>query len=151
VTDGSSSDGNLPTSDAESDSKGDAAARLFVQPFLGSDNFALRGLGIGIAATYVNVTGTTTSTLLPTYRTPGQQAFFGYRTSSAAGAAPVIDGTIADGDRLRVTPQFYYSVGRYGLLGEYVRVSQDVSRLTAVGLRRASLDHEAWSCNLRYS
>ena len=144
VTDGGSSDGNVPTSDAETDTKGDTAARLFTQPFLNSDNFFLRGLGFGVAATYVDVRGTTASTLLPSYRTPGQQTFFSYRGSSAAGVTPVVNGTIADGERVRVTPQFYYSFGRYGVLGEYVQVSQDVSRQTAAGLRRAKLDNTAW-------
>ena len=148
VTDGGSSDGNLPTSDAESDSKGDTAARVFVQPFLNSENFLLRGFGIGVAATYVDVTGTTASTLLPSYRTPGQQTFFSYRGSTAAGVTPVINGTIADGERLRVTPQLYYSFGRYGVLGEYVRVKQDVSRVTAAGIRGASLDNTAWQVQL---
>jgi phosphate-selective porin OprO/OprP len=144
VTDGGSSDGNLPTPDAESDSKGDTAARIFVQPFLNSESFVLRGLGVGVAATYVDGIGTTTSTLLPAYRTPGQQTFFSYRGSTAAGVTPVVNGTIADGERVRVTPQLYYSFGRCGLLGEYVQVSQDVSRATAIGVRRDSLDNTAW-------
>ena len=53
VSDGGSSDGNTPTPDAENDTKGDWAARVFFQPFLNSDNFALRGLGFGVAGTYV--------------------------------------------------------------------------------------------------
>jgi phosphate-selective porin OprO and OprP len=144
VTDGGSSDGNVPTPDAETDTKGDVAARVFVQPFLNSDNFVLRGVGVGVAATYVDVIGNTASTLLPAYRTPGQQTFFSYRGSSAAGVTPAVNGTIADGERIRVTPQFYYSFGRYGVLGEYVNVSQDVSRATAIGRRTASLDNTAW-------
>ena len=64
VTDGGSSDGNLPTPDAENDTKGDWAARVFFQPFLNSDNFALRGLGFGVGATYVDSTGSPTTTLL---------------------------------------------------------------------------------------
>jgi phosphate-selective porin OprO/OprP len=51
VSDGGSSDTNTPTADAENDTKGDWAARVFFQPFLNSDNFALRGLGFGIAGT----------------------------------------------------------------------------------------------------
>jgi phosphate-selective porin OprO and OprP len=146
VSDGGSSDGNTPTPDAENDTKGDWAARVFVQPFLNSDNFALRGLGFGVAATYVDVSGNTTTTLLPSYRTPGQQVFFTYRASTAAaGTTPATNGTFADGERSRVTPQAYYAIGRFGVLGEYVTVSQDVSRLTpTAGVRSASLDHSAW-------
>jgi phosphate-selective porin OprO and OprP len=146
VSDGSSSDNNTPTADAENDTKGDWAARVFLQPFLNSDNFALRGLGFGVAGTYVNSTGSTTTTLLPSYRTPGQQTFFSYRgTTAASGTTPAVNGTIADGERLRWTPQAYYSIGSFAVLGEYVNVSQEVSRLTpTAGLRRDTLDNSAW-------
>jgi phosphate-selective porin OprO/OprP len=146
VSDGGSSDGNTPTADVENDTKGDWAARVFFQPFLNSDNFALRGLGFGIAGTYVTSTGNTTTTLLPGYRTPGQQTFFTYRsTTAASGTTPAINGTYADGERLRWTPQAYYSIGSFGVLGEYVNVSQEVSRLTpTAGLRSDKLDNSAW-------
>ena len=145
VTDGGSSDGNTPTADTENDTKGDWAARVFVQPFLNSDNFALRGLGFGIAGTYVDSTGSTTTTLLPGYRTPGQQTFFSYRASSAAGVVPATNGTFADGERLRITPQAYYSIGSFGVLGEYVKLSQDVTRVTpTAGTRSQQLDNSAW-------
>jgi len=146
VSDGGSSDGNTPTPDAENDTKGDWAARVFFQPFLNSDSFALRGLGFGIGGTYVDSTGSAATTLLPGYRTPGQQTFFNYRaTAAASGATPAVNGTFADGERLRWTPQAYYYVGSFGLLGEYVNVSQDVTRLTpTAGLRSATLDNKAW-------
>jgi phosphate-selective porin OprO/OprP len=112
----------------------------FASPFANSDHFALR-FGIGVAGTYVDVSGTSSNTLLTTYKTSGQQTFFRYRASTTALPA---GATYADGERLRVTPQFYYSVGSFGLLGEYAQVSQDVSRLTATGLRSDSLDTTAW-------
>ncbi len=46
VSDGGSSDSNTPTPDAENDTKGDWAARVFFQPFLNSDNFALARPGL---------------------------------------------------------------------------------------------------------
>lgn len=146
VSDGGSSDSNTPTADVENDTKGDWAARVFFQPFLNSDNFALRGLGFGIAGTYVNSTGSTTTTLLPGYRTPGQQTFFSYRgTTAASGTTPAVNGTIADGERVRWTPQAYYSLGSFSVLGEYVNVSQEVSRITpTAGLRSDTLDNTAW-------
>jgi phosphate-selective porin OprO and OprP len=152
VSDGGSSDGNTPTADAENDTTGDWAARVFFQPFLNADNFALRGLGFGVAGTYVDVSGNTTTTLLPGYRTPGQQTFFSYRTSTAAsGTTPGVSGTFADGERLRLTPQAYYSVGSFGVLGEYVELSQDVTRATATaGVRSATLDHSAWQVQLAW-
>jgi phosphate-selective porin OprO/OprP len=112
------------------------AARLFAHPFAEGDHFALRGLGLGIAATYTDQEGTAAQPLLPSFRTPGQSTFFSYRT----GATP----TLADGERTRIAPQFYYYVGSLGLLGEYTQVSQDVSRTTSTGFRDASLDISAW-------
>jgi phosphate-selective porin OprO and OprP len=139
VSDGSSSDSNTPTPDAENDTKGDWAARLFFQPFVNSDNFALRGLGFGVGGTFVDSTGSTTTTLLPSYRTPGQRTFFSYEA-----------GTFADGERIRWTPQAYYSVGSFSVLGEYVNVSQDVTRETSSGARFATLDHSAWQVQLAW-
>jgi len=112
------------------------AARLFAHPFADGDRFALRGLGLGLAATYTDQDGTAAQPLLPSFRTPAQSTFFRYRT----GATP----TLADGERTRIAPQFYYYVGSFGLLGEYTQVSQDVSRAAASGLRDASLDTTAW-------
>jgi phosphate-selective porin OprO/OprP len=112
------------------------AARLFTNPFADSEHFALRGLGFGIAGTISSQDGTVAQPLLPSFRTPGQSTFFRYRT----GTTP----TLADGDRTRLAPQFYYYLGRFGLLGEYTTVSQDVSRRTTAGLREDSLDTTAW-------
>ena len=112
------------------------AARVFALPFGESENFALRGLGLGIAGTYTSQTGTTAQPLLPVFRTPAQSTFFRYRT----GTTP----TLADGERTRLAPQLYYYVGRFGLLGEYTTVSQDVSRTTTAGRREGSLDTTSW-------
>jgi phosphate-selective porin OprO/OprP len=112
------------------------AARVFADPFGESESFALRGLGVGIAGTYTSQTGTTAQPLLPVFRTPGQSTFFRYRT----GTTP----TLADGERTRLAPQLYYYVGRFGLLGEYTTVSQDVSRTTTAGRRADTLDTTAW-------
>ncbi len=101
VLDGGSAENNT-TPDGESDAKGDVSARVFFQPFLASDNFALRGLGFGVGGTYVDSTGSASNTLLPTYRTPGQANFFTYRVSAAAaGITPAVNGTYASGERLR--------------------------------------------------
>ena len=138
VTDGGSSDGNA-TPDIENDAKGDVSARVFFQPFLASDNFALRGLGFGVGGTYVDSTGSSTNTLLPTYKTPGQANFFSYRSATAGNNA-----TFADGQRLRWSPQFYYYYSSFGLLGEYAVVSQDVRRVNGATTRTGSLDNKAW-------
>jgi phosphate-selective porin OprO/OprP len=134
VNDGGSSDTSTPTADSDNDSKGDWAARLFFHP--------LQRLGLGVAATWVDSTGSTSATLLPTYRTPGQQSFFSFRTNAATGTN---DAVFADGERMRVTPQAYYYFGRFGLLGEYVTVRQDVTRIVDATLTRSdTLDIRAW-------
>ena len=131
--DGSSSDafGDVDLNDDK-----EWAARLFALPFAESEHFALRGLGVGIAGTYTDQVGTATQPLLPSYRTPAQATFFRYR----AGSSP----TLADGERARLAPQFYYYVGSLGLLGEYTEVSQDLSRATAAGPRTGTVDTTAW-------
>ncbi|MDP9199290.1 MAG: porin, partial [Pseudomonadota bacterium] len=111
------------------------ALRLFSHPFAGSDG-PLNGLGIGIAGTITSQTGTAAQPLLPAFRTPEGVTFFRYRT----GATP----TLADGDRTRIAPQFYYYSGRLGILGEYTEVSQDVSRNTGVLTRRGTVDTTGW-------
>jgi phosphate-selective porin OprO/OprP len=148
VTDGSSSDNGTP-SDAETDTAGDWAARVFVQPFLGSDNIGLRGFGIGVGATYVDVAGASATPQLAAYRTPGQQSFFSYRGNNAASGTPN-NATFADGRRLRLAPQLYYYRGRLGLLGEYVQVAQDVSRTTGGATRSTRLRNSAWQAQFSW-
>jgi phosphate-selective porin OprO/OprP len=138
VIDGGSSEA---TGDIDTDTAGDLAARLFFNPFANSDSFALRGLAVGIAGTWVDTSGSATNTLLPTYRTSGQQTFFRYRGNTTALPA---GATYADGARLRWTPQVYYSFGPLGLLGEYADVSQELSRASAAGLRSETVETSAW-------
>jgi len=118
--------GNAPTT-VENDGGIEYTARLFTTPFKDDVN-ALSGLGFGIAATYtdytaeknLNFTDTTaadgTRNGLPAYVTNAQQVFFRY--------SPAV---IADGKRVRVSPQAYYYYGSFGLLAEYAIESQDVS------------------------
>jgi phosphate-selective porin OprO/OprP len=142
VTDGQSSD-NLATPDVEVDSKGDYAARVFFQPFINSENFNLRGLGFGLGSTWIDADGTAANTALSTYRSAGQQNVFAYRANTATGATPN-NATYADGQRLRLAPQFYYYRGSFGVLGEYTQVEQDVTRVIGTTVRSDSLTHSAW-------
>jgi phosphate-selective porin OprO/OprP len=143
--DGSSSE---TFTDADINDDKEYALRLFANPFAESDNFALRGLGIGIAGTYTDQTGSSTQPLLPSFRTPGQSTFFRFRQFSTTAGAPA--GTIADGERTRLAPQLYYYVGSFGLLGEYTEVSQDVSRVVPTGLREDTVDTDAWQLAVSY-
>jgi phosphate-selective porin OprO/OprP len=142
VTDGQSSD-NLTPADAEVDTAGDFAARVFFQPFVNSENFSLRGLAFGIGSTWQDVDGNSANTHLSSYRSPGQQSVFSYRSNSSLAGTPS-NATHADGQRLRLAPQLYYSRGSFSVLGEYTQVEQDVSREVGGEVRTDSLTNSAW-------
>jgi phosphate-selective porin OprO/OprP len=141
VTDGTSTDANS-TPDIDNNDKKDWVARLFAQPFLRTDS-VFRGLGAGIAVSYANQVGTAANTLLPAYKTETQRNFFSYDAATTAAGA-----TIANGERLRISPQAYYYYKSFGLLTEYVSESQDVSRTFGTGakalIRRARLKPDSW-------
>jgi phosphate-selective porin OprO/OprP len=135
VNDGSSTDA---FGDVDTNSGKEWTARLFAQPFSDSDSFLLRGLGFGIAGSRGSFDGTTAQPLVGSYKTPAQSTFFAYRGGTAS---PVL----ANGERTRIGPQFYWYAGRFGLLGEYTEESQDVVRTTvAAGRQTASFDTSAW-------
>lgn len=141
AADGGSADGNT-TPDTDNNDDKDLVARVFTLPFRDSQHFRLRGLGLGVGASWVESNGqqdatfAATQSLLPSLRTNGQQTFFSYR----GGTSP----TIAWGKRQRISPQAYYYYGPFGFLGEYVTVKQDVRRaIGATTVREASLSHNA--------
>jgi phosphate-selective porin OprO and OprP len=148
MTDGQSSD-NLPTPDVETDTGGDYAARVFFQPFINSDNFSLRGLGFGLGSSWQDVPGAAANTYLSAYRSPGQQSVFSYRANTATGVTPN-NATFANGERLRLAPQFYYSRGSFGILGEYTQVEQDVARTVGGVTRADTLTHSAWQAQFSW-
>jgi phosphate-selective porin OprO/OprP len=125
---------DLGNGDTDSDDAKDVAARLFATPFAAGDG-PLKGLGFGLAASRGRPRGTAAAPGLPSYRTPGQQTFFAYRTDAAAPGP-----TLAGGTRTRLSPQAYFYCGPFGLLAESVRSSQEVRRGTAT----AELTHDAW-------
>src|SRR6185295_2750065 len=127
VLDGGSGDGD--TNDEK-----DVAARLFFQPFV-TGTGPLKNLGFGIAGSSGNQSGTATAPGLPSYRSPGQQTVFSYRSD---GTAP--NTTIADGRHVRIVPQAYLYSGPFGLLAEYASSRQDVTR----GILSRELDHRSW-------
>jgi len=137
VNDGRSSE---DFGDVDNNIDKDLAARIFAHPFLQSDFVPLQGLGLGFAVSYVDARGSITSPNLPDYRTSGQQRFFSYRTSATNPAS----NTFADGERLRLSPQGYYYYGPWGLLAEYVTVSQVVDRAVGATIREEDLHHDAW-------
>lgn len=100
---------------ADADRAKEAALRLFARPFRETEG-ALRGLGVGVGTSLGPSEGIAATTGLPSYSTPGGQAFFRYRERSA----------VADGARRRVVPQAYYFRGPVGLMGEYAVSAQGV-------------------------
>lgn len=112
------------SADVDGDNDKDAVGRIFAHPFRRSGIGPLKGLGIGVAGSYGDQDGG-----LPSFKSPGQQTFFKYKT-----------GVVADGRRWRVSPQFNWYFGPVGLLGEYVRSVQEVSD----GNGTADLANEAW-------
>jgi phosphate-selective porin OprO/OprP len=111
----------------------DFAARVFVQPF---KTGTLRGLGIGVAGSTGIERGSAATPGLPSYRTPGQQTFFRYNSSSTTPA----NNVFANGKRTRLSPQGYFYTGPLGLLAEYVMSQNEVARAGAT----AKLEHTAW-------
>lgn len=163
LVNGVSDGGNISTG-PEFNSRKEFTGRLFAMPFVNDDSI-LSGLGIGAAATYTDVSGErnlnftdttaadSTRNGLPSYLSDGQTTFFRY--SSAA---------VADGSRIRVSPQAYYFIGSLGIISEYARVIQDVS-LTTGGSPPAggpgsntvftpnsgkTLHHQAWNVTVSY-
>ncbi len=137
VADGASGD-----VDASDDEK-DIAGRLFATPFKNSNGSALRGLGLGVAATYGNQEG---AGLVNKYRSPGQQQFFAYRSGDGSIGKPNV---VADGSHWRISPQGYYYWGPFGLFGEYV-ISDQRLRRDAGGATFARVQNTAWQAAISY-
>lgn len=118
-------DGSENGTGQDTNNQKDITARVFAKPFAGTDS-ALSGLGLGIAGTWSN----SSTNLLPSYKTPGQQnTFFSYAS-----------GTTANGARNRLSPQAYYYRGPFGVMTEYASVTQDVARSGT----SAQLKNDAW-------
>jgi phosphate-selective porin OprO/OprP len=120
--------------DTDAGDNKDFEGRLFLTPFKHSNVPAVAGLSIGVGGTIGNEHGTQATPALPSYRTPGQNTFFSYRGDTTAVAA------VADGRRWRISPQAYWHLGPLGLLGEWIRSSQQVAR----GATTAKIGAKAW-------
>ena len=121
-----------------SDAK-DFTGRVFVQPFRTGP---LAGLGFGVAGSAGLERGTTAAPALASYRTPGQQTFFRYTSSSTTPA----NTAFANGQRSRLAPQAYFYSGPLGVHGEFIQSWQAVTKTTTT----VTLKHTAWQTTGSY-
>lgn len=87
-------------------------ARVFANPFIGSEQSWLRGLGIGVAAgfDYPN-----NEAELPSLLSIGQNPIFSFSNA-----------VVANGQRYRFHPQAYWYVGSWGIVADWAFSSQHI-------------------------
>ena len=127
------------------DSK-ELAGRLYVKPFAQAEAPWLRSLLIGGAATYGDQFGTDSATNTPSWKSPGQNTIYAFRsgekktTTDAAGKSvtTALPNPVTRGTRTRWTVHGYWAAGPIGLLGEYVANTEAVARGSATGDWKAS-------------
>ena len=119
--------------DAEMDHDKDVAARLFWTPFSERDHQALSGLSLGIAGTFGQRNGDAEVKNLSVYKSPAQQTVFCY--SLTDGAANLRLQSVQ-----RLSPQFTFYRGSFGLIGEMVWSSHELQTVN-----RTTLNHTAWN------
>ncbi len=107
-----------PTTDIDNNDGKDFYGRVFTTPFTLTENRWLKGFGVGMAGSYGDERGNTTSV----YKTYGQSTWFSYNS-----------GVTASGLRARLEPQAYYYVGPFGFMAEYAQDSHSLNRFATVG------------------
>ncbi|HYC72031.1 MAG TPA: porin [Opitutaceae bacterium] len=113
----------------------DVAGRLWLSPFKADSESPLRGLSFGVGGSFGRQKGT--AGRAAAYRTDGQQTFFAYGS-----------GVVSDGKTWRVSPQFDFRRGPFGLLGEYVLST--VNLRPAAAAPKAQLQNRAWQVAAGY-
>src|SRR6266516_3037926 len=114
---------NRNSSNADFDDEKAVAGRIFVHPFKGTDVAPLKGLGVGVGASYGNLEGANGLPNGNGFFSDGVQQWFSYTTGSGTNA-----NVTADGGHWRISPQGYWYYGPFGLLGEYVISAQKLRR-----------------------
>jgi phosphate-selective porin OprO/OprP len=109
--------------------------RIFAHPFK-SFFGPLQGLGVGVGGSYGDANG---ASGIGNFVSQAQTAFYTY----AAGAT-------ASGTHYRIAPQGYYYWGPFGLLGEYVISTQEVSRSSGALINERELKHDSWQVLASY-
>ena len=118
--------------DVDTNHAKDFVGRVLLQPFKAEGLAGLGSLGLHFAASTGNRFGTPlsapTSTLLPSYKSGGQNTFFSYYVSTTDNSAT----PFAHLRQTRINPGLYYYIGGFGILGEYVWDKQEVQKGNAV-------------------
>jgi phosphate-selective porin OprO and OprP len=124
--------------DVDDDGQFELAARVFFEPIKaqGDTNTTL---GFGVGATSGERSGSLGVPLLSGIRTPAQETAFRYRGGA--------DGTFADGNRYRVSPQAYWYTGPFGVLAEYALMHHETRRAD----RSGEVNHEAWQVTAEWN
>lgn len=133
-------------SNTDFDDDKEVAGRLAFRPFKQSAASGLQGIRFGAGGSYSQVNSNTASLpnttggTLPGYVTSALQQFFAYN--------PTIGTVYADGVHWRVSPYAAYTVGPFGLLGEYIIAQQGV--VNSVTGARANLVNSAWQASAQW-
>lgn len=134
VPDGASADFDLNNSK-------DFVGRVYAHPFKKTSVEAAKGFGIGVSGTLGHQSGNEKDPQLPSYKTTGQQTFFKYLNDGTAAGT-----VVASGRRWRISPQGYWYYKGFGILGEYIVSSQNVS----LGAASADIKNQAWQVAASY-
>lgn len=113
---------------SEVDGKKDFYGRVFAHPFKNAGD-AIKGLGVGVSASYGERKASSGVTTLGAIPTVGRQSFNPF-------SADTLDGSI-----YRISPQAYYYVGPFGLIAEYTQTTQAVRNAG----NEADLTNSAWA------
>ncbi len=123
------------TTNSDFDNDKDAVGRVIASPFKNEAGSLLQGLSFGISGSLGRAK--TAAGRTAGYKTDGQQTFFSYLAT-----------TVADGQNWRVSPQFDFRKGSFGLLGEYVLSTVNV-RPSSTG-KITELKNKAWQISSGY-
>jgi phosphate-selective porin OprO/OprP len=104
------------TTDLDNNDGKDFVGRIFATPFELGETAWLKGLGFGVAGSYGDERGNTTSV----YRTYGTSTWFSYAK-----------GVTASGLRARLEPQAYYYWRSFGLLAAYASDQHSLNRFVS--------------------
>lgn len=129
-------DGGSSATNADFDQDTDLVGRVMFSPWSKETSSPLKGLSFGVGASQGNHHGAAGR---PTaYRSDAQQVFFQYEPA-----------VVADGEVWRVSPQFNYRLGPWGVMGEYA-ISSAALRPTAVSPLKRQLENRAWQLTTAY-